>query len=134
MGRRGVEPIRQKGGIPIPLSAIDLFGRDERNQMPKGKRRRAHSGRQPAHFQVRLHAKDRVEEACAPCALRDRCQSHCACQHWALTRELGRINASLCEIEESFIATADHVASTLLAESCGSFIATYFRKSCRPAP
>lgn len=79
-------------------------------------------------------AKDRVEETCAPCALRARCQSHCGCQHWALTGELGRINAVLCEIEESFVTAADHAASALLAEGCPSFIATYYRKRYRPAP
>lgn len=79
-------------------------------------------------------AKDRVEETCSPCALRDRCQSHCGCQHWALTGELGRINATLCEVEESFIAAADHTACTLLAEGCPSFIAAYYRKRYRPAP
>ena len=79
-------------------------------------------------------AKDRVEETCAPCALRDRCQSHCGCQHWALTGTLGHINATLCELEESFIAAADYTASTLLAETCPSFIATYYRKRYVPAP
>ena len=78
-------------------------------------------------------AKDRVEETCAPCALRTRCQSHCGCQQWALTGELGRINATLCDIEECFIAAADRAASTLLTEGCPSFIAAYYRKRFHPA-
>jgi uncharacterized protein len=78
-------------------------------------------------------AKDRVEETCAPCALRDRCQSHCGCRHVALTGELGRINQALCEIEESFILAADEVARVLTAERCPAFIDTYYRKQYRPA-
>ena len=61
-------------------------------------------------------------------------ESHCGCRHWALTGELGQINATLCEIEESFIAAADHAASTLQAEGCPSFITTYYRRRYRPAP
>ena len=78
-------------------------------------------------------AKDRVEETCAPCALRDRCQSHCGCRHVALTGELGHINQALCEIEESFIVAADEVAGLLVAERCPAFIDTYYRKQYRPA-
>ena len=72
--------------------------------------------------------KDRVEATCAPCALRHRCQSHCGCQHWALTGELGRIDATLCEIEEAFIAAADHVGATLQSEGCPSFLAAYYQQ------
>jgi len=50
------------------------------------------------------------------------------CRHWALTGELGRINATLCELEESFIAAADRAAATLMAEGCASFVATYYRQ------
>jgi uncharacterized protein len=78
-------------------------------------------------------AKDRVEETCAPCALRERCQSHCGCRHVALTGELGQINQALCEIEESFIVAADQVAGPLVAEPCPAFIDTYYRKQYRPA-
>jgi uncharacterized protein len=77
--------------------------------------------------------KDRVEEHCAPCALRTRCQSQCGCRHLALTRELGRITAVLCEIEASFIDAADHVASVLHAEGCPTFMDTYYAKRHRPA-
>jgi radical SAM protein with 4Fe4S-binding SPASM domain len=72
--------------------------------------------------------KDRIETSCATCALASRCQSHCGCRHWALTGELGRINATLCELEESFIAAADRAAATLMAEGCASFVATYYRQ------
>jgi uncharacterized protein len=78
-------------------------------------------------------AKDRVEETCAPCALRERCQSHCGCRHVALTGELGRINQALCEIEESFIEAADDVATTLMAERCPAFIHAYYQRAYSPA-
>lgn len=78
-------------------------------------------------------AKDRVEETCAPCALRDRCQSHCGCRHVALTGELGRINQALCELEESFITAADDVATTLMAERCPAFIHNYYERPYVPA-
>jgi uncharacterized protein len=74
-----------------------------------------------------------VEETCAPCALRERCQSHCGCRHVALTGELGRINQALCEIEESFILAADEVARLLVAEGCPAFLDTYYRKRYLPA-
>jgi uncharacterized protein len=87
--------------------------------------------------QTRLTAlqrsKDRVEETCASCALRDRCQSHCGCRHLALTGELGRINQVMCDVEESFILAADEVASRLAAERCPLFLDTYYRKQYRPA-
>jgi uncharacterized protein len=76
-------------------------------------------------------AKDRVEQTCAPCALRDRCQSHCGCRHLALTGELGQINQALCEIEESFILAADEAAGTMMAEACPTFIDTYYRRAYR---
>jgi hypothetical protein len=65
--------------------------------------------------------------------LRTRCQSHCGCRHWALTRELGDISATLCEIEEAFINAADQAASVLHAEACPSFMDTYYRKRYRAA-
>lgn len=78
--------------------------------------------------------KDRVEETCRPCALRERCPSHCGCQQWHLTGELGRINATLCEIEEAFITAADAASAALFAEACPTFIATYYRKRYQPVP
>jgi hypothetical protein len=48
--------------------------------------------------------------------------------YWALTGQLGRINATLCELEEAFITAADQTASTLLAESCPSFLRMYYQK------
>jgi len=108
-----------------------MIGEDDDDELVIGT---VDAGLDRARLAALQHAKDRVEETCAPCALRNRCQSHCGCQHWALTGELGRINATLCEIEESFIAAADHAASTLLPEGCPSFIATYYRKRYSPAP
>ena len=87
--------------------------------------------------QTRLTAlqrsKDQVEETCAPCALRDRCQSHCGCRHLALTGELGRINQVMCDVEESFILAADEVASRMVDERCPAFLDTYYRKQYRAA-
>lgn len=73
--------------------------------------------------------KDRVETTCAPCALRDRCQSHCGCRHVALSGRLGEITAVLCEVEASFIEAADRVAEQLFEEKCQAFIDFYYKKS-----
>jgi len=74
-------------------------------------------------------AKDRVEETCAPCELRTRCQSHCGCRHVALTGKLGEITAVLCEIEAAFIDEADRVAETLYSEQCPAFIEFYYKRN-----
>jgi uncharacterized protein len=79
-------------------------------------------------------AKDRVEQTCAECELRDRCQSHCGCRHIALSGELGVITATLCEIEAALIAEADRVAETLFAESCEAFIEYYYQRHWFPVP
>ncbi|HEX7597018.1 MAG TPA: hypothetical protein VF518_02325, partial [Polyangia bacterium] len=76
------------------------------------------------------YRKDRVEETGAPCALRERCQSHCVVGTW-LTGELGRINQALCEIEEAFILAADEVASAMMAEACPTFVDAYYRRPYR---
>ncbi len=73
-------------------------------------------------------SKDRVEETCAPCALRDRCQSHCGCRHLALSGQLGEITATLCETEAAFIDAADQVAETLFAEQDPAFVEFYYRR------
>jgi uncharacterized protein len=72
--------------------------------------------------------KDRIEVTCAPCALRDRCQSHCGCRHLALSGKLGQITAVLCEIEAAMIDVADRVATTLHNEQCPAFIDLYYRQ------
>jgi uncharacterized protein len=78
-------------------------------------------------------AKDAVETTCAPCALRDRCQSHCGCRHVALTGRLGEITAALCETERAFIDEADRVAEALFEERCPTFMAQYYERTWRPA-
>ncbi|MBW2458285.1 MAG: radical SAM protein [Deltaproteobacteria bacterium] len=78
-------------------------------------------------------AKDRVEQTCADCELRDRCQSQCGCRHIALSGELGRITATLCEIEAAYIDASDRVAETLFEEKCPAFLAYYYGKSWKPA-
>jgi uncharacterized protein len=72
--------------------------------------------------------KNRVEATCAPCALRDRCQSHCGCRHLALSGRLGKITAVLCEIEAAMIEAADRVATTLYDENCPAFMDLYYRQ------
>jgi uncharacterized protein len=71
--------------------------------------------------------KDRVEATCAPCALRDRCQSHCGCRHLGLSGRLGTITATLCELEAAAIAAADQVAALLYEEQCERFLDLYYR-------
>lgn len=73
--------------------------------------------------------KDRVETTCEPCAIRDRCQSHCGCRHVALSGKLGEITATLCEIESAFIDAADRVAERLFDEKCEAFVDYYYKKS-----
>jgi uncharacterized protein len=74
-------------------------------------------------------AKDRVEASCAPCAVRDRCQSHCGCRHVALTGKLGEITAVLCEVERAMIDEADRVAEELYAERCPAFLEYYYHRT-----
>ncbi|MBI4702663.1 MAG: radical SAM protein [Deltaproteobacteria bacterium] len=84
---------------------------------------------------VRLRQeRARVEQICAPCARRDRCQSQCGCRHLALTGRLGEITAALCEIEAAFIDEADRVAETLYAEGCTAFLDYYYRRAWALAP
>ncbi|MBW2454258.1 MAG: radical SAM protein [Deltaproteobacteria bacterium] len=77
-------------------------------------------------------AKDRVEEICSPCELRDRCQSQCGCRHVALTGKLGEITETLCEIETAFIDESDRIAETLVAEKCQAFIDYFYRRPWGP--
>ncbi len=79
-------------------------------------------------------AKNVVELTCADCALRARCQSHCGCRHLALTGELGKIDAVLCETEKAMIEAADRVAQTLHDERCPAFIRQYYERTWKPAP
>ena len=78
-------------------------------------------------------AKDRVEKTCAPCELRDRCQSQCGCRHVALTGKLGEITETLCEIETAYIDQADRIAETLIAEKNPSFVDYFYRRDWAPA-
>jgi uncharacterized protein len=73
------------------------------------------------------HQKDRVEDTCEACELRDRCQSHCGCRHVALSGELGVITAALCEFEEAVITAADRAAAQLVEERCPAFLDYYYR-------
>lgn len=86
-------------------------------------------GTDPSHVARLQRAKDRVDETCASCELRDRCQSQCGCRHVALSGELGVITAALCETEAAFIEEADRVAETLHAEQCRAFMAYYYERA-----
>ena len=90
------------------------------------------SGIDPAQVGRLMAAKERIDETCGDCQLRDRCQSHCGCRHVALTGELGMVTAALCETEAAFIDEADRVAETLFAEKCPSFMAFYYQRSWAP--
>jgi uncharacterized protein len=82
----------------------------------------------------RLQAlKDRVEATCDGCELRARCQSQCGCRHLALSGELGRVTATLCEIESAYVDAADRVAEQLFEEQCPAFLQYYYARSWRPA-
>ncbi|MEZ4226788.1 MAG: radical SAM protein [Polyangiaceae bacterium] len=84
---------------------------------------------------ARLDAqKARAAETCAPCDLRGRCISDCGCRQVALTGELGRITATLCEIEAAYIDAADRVAEILYAESNPTFLDYFYRRNWQPAP
>jgi uncharacterized protein len=79
-------------------------------------------------------ARDRIDETCGACELRDRCQSQCGCRHVALTGELGKVTAALCETEAAFIDEADRIAETLHAERCPAFLSYYYERAWGMAP
>ena len=87
------------------------------------------TGVDPARVGRLQAARDRIDETCGECEVVDRCQSQCGCRHVALTGELGKITAALCETEAAFIEEADRVAETLYAEKCRAFLAYYYEKS-----
>jgi uncharacterized protein len=144
-----VEPLHTKilthlkGGVPCPSRC--LLGGRELTVVPSGNiypcaqmvEEDQHEelvighvdrGLDRARLALLSELKDRVEATCSPCALRDRCQSHCGCRHLALSGELGKITAVLCEIEAAMIEAADLVATTLYDEKCPSFMDLYYRQ------
>jgi len=150
-----IEPLHSKilshlkGGMPCPRRC--LLGGDELAVAPSGRLYPCAQmvgedqedalcigdvdrGVDAAKVEVMQAQKERVEETCGECALRDRCQSHCGCRHVALTGELGVITAVLCEIEGAMIEEADRVAGTLFEESCPAFLRFYYQQKWRAAP
>jgi len=133
-----------KGGIPCPSRCMmggsefcvtprgriypcaQMVGEDTADDLVIGT---VDTGLLPDRIAALQTAKDRVEITCEPCAIRDRCQSHCGCRHIALSGKLGEITAALCEIEAAFIDAADGVAETLYQEQCQAFIDYYYKKS-----
>jgi uncharacterized protein len=91
------------------------------------------TGLDPERIADLQRAKDRIEPTWAPCALRDRCQSHCGCRHLRLSGRLGEATATPCETESAFIEAADHVAETLFAEQCATFVDYYYKRTWNPA-
>ncbi|RLB65103.1 MAG: hypothetical protein DRI90_02885 [Deltaproteobacteria bacterium] len=149
-----VEPLHSKilthlkGGIPCPSRC--LLGGTELTVSPTGKLYpcaqmvgedsddthvigHVDRGVDPAALARLQTAKDRVEQTCAECELRDRCQSQCGCRHVALSGELGRITATLCEIEAAYIDASDRVAETLFLEKCQTFLGYYYGKTWQAA-
>jgi len=144
-----VEPLHTKilthlkGGLPCPSRCLlggreftvvpsgniypcaQMVGEDQNEELVIGHVDRGLDRTQIARL---TELKDRVEAICAPCALRDRCQSHCGCRHLALSGELGQITAVLCEIEAAMIEAADFVATTLHSEQCPAFMDLYYRQ------
>ncbi len=137
-----------KGGIPCPSRCLmggsefcvapsgriypcaQMVGEDTADELVIGT---LDTGLIPARITELQTAKDRVETICEPCAIRDRCQSHCGCRHVALSGRLGEITATLCEIESAYIDAADEVAEELFEEQCPTFIDYYYKKSWVPA-
>jgi len=132
-----------KGGIPCPSRCLlggheltvtpagriypcaQMVGEDTRDDLVIGD---VDHGVDPKRVAALQLAKGRVEQVCAPCGLRDRCQSQCGCRHLALSGTLGEITATLCETEAAFIEAADRVAETLFSEQCESFLDYYYRR------
>ena len=80
-----------------------MVGEDDRDELCIGDVERGVDTAKVAAMQTK---KERVEETCGTCALRDCCQSQCGCRHVALTGALGEITAVLCEVEGAMIAEA----------------------------
>ena len=132
-----------KGGIPCPSRCLiagnelcvapsgkiypcaQMVQEDRNDELVIGT---VEAGIDEAKVAALQRGKDRVEATCEPCALRDRCQSHCGCRHLALSGRLGEITATLCETEAAFIDAADQVAETLFAEQNPAFIDYYYKR------
>jgi uncharacterized protein len=145
----GIEPLHTKilthiqGGIPCPsrcrlagselavspsgklYPCAQMIEEDRRDDLVVGD---VVHGLDTSKLDQMQKAKDRVEDICAPCEVRDRCQSHCGCRHVALSGRLGEITAVLCETERAFIQEADRIAETLYAEKCKAFVDFYYAK------
>jgi uncharacterized protein len=137
------------GGMPCPVRCLlgqsewtvapsgDLYpcaqmvGEDDKKDLVIG---RVDLGFDTAKIAALQAQKNRVETTCAPCELRDRCQSHCGCRHLGLTGRLGEINAVLCETESAFIDAADHAAETLYAERCPAFVRYFYERQWTTQP
>jgi uncharacterized protein len=144
-----VEPLHAKilshlkGGMPCPSRCMlggeelavapsgrlypcaQMVGEDDHDELVLGD---VEHGVDRAKVVAMQAQKERVEDTCSECALRDRCQSHCGCRHVALTGKLGEITAVLCEIEAAMIAEADRVAEVLYEEQCPAFLRFYYER------
>jgi len=149
-----VEPLHTKilshleGGIPCPSRCMlggeelavapsgrlypcaQMVGEDDRDELCIGDVERGLD--MPKIFAMQKQ-KERVEDTCSTCALRDRCQSHCGCRQVALSGALGEITAVLCEIEGAMIAEADRIAETLFEEQCPAFLRFYYQRRWKQA-
>ena len=137
-----------KGGIPCPSRCLlggheftvvpsgriypcaQMVGEDSRHDLLIG---HVDTGLERERMAELQALKDRVEQTCAPCAMKDRCQSHCGCRHLALSGTLGEITATLCETETAVIEAADRVAETLFSERCEAFVDYYYKRNWVPS-
>lgn len=65
---------------------------------------------------------EREKEECAGCAIRDRCNHHCACLNRQVTGDLRKVAPSLCAHERILLPIADLVAETLYKKRSAIFI------------
>lgn len=130
----------------MPCASRCLFGRDELTVAPSGRLYpcgqmvgedddrtlvigEVSQGVDPALVAGLQAARARIDETCGSCEIVDRCQSQCGCRQLALTGELGKVTAALCETEAAFIDEADRVAETLNAEGCRAFRSYYYDRN-----
>lgn len=78
--------------------------------------------------------KERSLETCSACDLFQRCQNQCGCRQVAVSGQLGRITAVLCELEAASIDAADRVAEALVGEQVPAFVDYYYRRTWTAAP
>jgi uncharacterized protein len=108
-----------------------MVGEDDRSELAIG---RVDTGIREDRVSALRALKDRVYAACSDCALRARCQHHCACRQIAVSGELGKLSRVYCEIEAQVIEQSDRLAEILWNENCSAFRSLYYDHPWQPAP